>query len=97
MSQLVEEIITEESRVIATEQLEIGMQYVKVNVGDTDTQITEHDSASSIATLQRELTSSKLTIERLTSSSMIICHHSVNKVLLLMSTLSFILVCLILN
>ena len=67
VSQLMEEIIIEESRVIATEQLEIGMQYVKVAVGDTDdTQITEHDSSSNIATLQRELGNAKLTIERLT-------------------------------
>ena len=49
VSQFMEEIITEGSRVIATEQLEIGMQYVKVAVGDTDTQSTEHDSSSNIA------------------------------------------------
>ena len=69
VSQLMEEIIIEESRVIATEQLEIGMQYVKVAVGDTDgTQTTEHDNSSNIyiATLQRELSCAKLTIERLT-------------------------------
>ena len=36
VSQLMEEIIIEESRVIAAEQLEIGMQYVKVAIGDTD-------------------------------------------------------------
>ena len=67
VSQLMEEIIIEESRVIAAEQLEIGMQYVKVAVGDTDDpQTTEHDSSSNIATLQRELSSAKLTIERLT-------------------------------
>ena len=67
VSQLMEEIIIEESRIIATEQLEIGMQYVKVAVGDTDDpQTTEHDSSSNIATLQRELSSAKLTIEKLT-------------------------------
>ena len=67
VSQLMVEIIIEESRIIATEQLEIGMQYAKVAVGDTDdTQTTEHDSSSNIANLQRELSSAKLTIERLT-------------------------------
>ena len=68
VSQLMEEIIIEESRVIAAEQLEIGMQYVKVAaVGDTDDpQTTEHDSSSNKATIQRELSSAKLTIERLT-------------------------------
>ena len=40
----------EGSRVIATEQLEVGIQYVKVAVGDTDDrQTTEHDSSSNIA------------------------------------------------
>ena len=44
VSQLMEEIIIEESRVIATEQLEIGMQYVKVAVGDTDDPHTTAES-----------------------------------------------------
>ena len=37
------------NRVIATEQLDIGMQYVKVAVEDIDTQSIEHDSSSNIA------------------------------------------------
>ena len=46
------------------EQLEIGMQYVKVDGGETDAQTTEH--ASKIASLQNKLATYKLTMERLT-------------------------------
>ena len=67
VSQLVEEVITEEVKVTATKELEIGREYIKITVGDSGSGIenTKCDSASKIETLQRELSIYKLTVERL--------------------------------
>ena len=67
VSQLVEEVIAEEVKVTATKELaiEIGREYIKITVGDSG-ESTKCDSASKIETLQRELNTYKLTVERLT-------------------------------
>ena len=65
VSQLVEEVIAEEVKVNATKELEIGREYIKITVGDSGESI-KCDSASKIETLQRELNTYKLTVERLT-------------------------------
>ena len=65
VSQLVEEAIAEEVKVTATKELEIGREYIKITVGDSG-ESTKCDSASKIETLQRELNTYKLTVERLT-------------------------------
>ena len=66
VSQLVEEVVAEESKAIATKQLDIGREYIKMDVGGAGIDGTECDSESKIETLQRELASYKLTVERLT-------------------------------
>ena len=63
VSQLVEEVITEESKVITTKELEIGREYIKT---DVTVENTKCDRVSKIETLQRELDSYKLTVEKLT-------------------------------
>ena len=65
VSQLVEEVVAEEVKVTATKELEIGREYIKITVGDSG-ETTKCDSASKIETLQRELNTYKLTVERLT-------------------------------
>ena len=75
VSQLLEEVIAEEVKVTATKELEISREYIKITVGDSG-ESTKCDSASKIETLQRELNSYKLTVERLTQQLKVARNYS---------------------
>ena len=94
VSELVNEIVTEEAGLIASQQIDIGMQYINIGAGCRES--SDHECqcgcASRIKDLEKELAHCKLTIENLTKKLMIIQIHSVKKALLVvMNIQSFIL------
>ena len=64
VTQLVDEVVSDESKLLATEELKIGKEYIKAGVSKENQ--AECDCASKVESLQKGLVSYKLAVEQLT-------------------------------
>ena len=64
VQQLIDEVASDESKLLATEELNIGKEYIRAGV--TKENQAECDCASKVESLQKELVGYKLAVEQLT-------------------------------